>query len=126
MNRRYRSLEDRIIANSVLSDTEHYEGTPCWLWIGTSVTNRNGRRYGTINVRISRGRNKGRSKKWFVHRLVITVFKGRAMSIRQVGMHLCNNTLCCNPAHLAGGSQRANVRQCVREGRHRNAYSEAA
>lgn len=120
---KYPSMIDRIIANTVLSTENYYDGTPCWEWIGAYTVNRNGTRYGKMDVRRKQGKNKGKRKTWLVHRLVLVVFKGRIMTPRMVGRHLCNNTICCNPAHLVGGTQRSNVRQAVREGRHRNMYS---
>jgi hypothetical protein len=114
----YPSLADRIVANSVLAPDSFHGGTPCWLWTGAYTVNRSGMHYGKLNVRISRGRNKGKPRTWFAHRLTIVVFHGRRMSKRSRALHLCNNTICVNPAHLVGGSQRQNVQQCVREGRH--------
>lgn len=117
---KYPSMIDRIIANTVLSTENYHEGTPCWEWIGAYTTNRNGTRYGKLDVRIKRGPRKGERKTWLAHRLVLVVFRGRRMTQRMVGRHLCNNTICCNPVHLVGGTQQSNVRQAVREGRHRN------
>lgn len=117
MPRKYASPEDRIIANTILSDELFYNGTPCWIWIGTRKTNRAGMTYGTISVR----RN-GEHRKELVHRFVLREIKGRRLTSRSVGRHLCNNPLCCNPMHLVGGTQTTNVRQCVREGRHGNPY----
>lgn len=120
MPKKYANLKERILANTLVSEVSFYRGTPCWDWIGATCTNRSGKKYGKLQVRIKRGRNKGKNKTWLVHRLVLVVFKGRKMTQRMVGRHLCNNTLCANPAHLVGGSQKANMRQCVREKRHRN------
>jgi hypothetical protein len=119
---RYDSMEERIIANTVLAIDSFYDGTPCWLWTGATVTNRSGKRYPKIMVRFKRGPRKGLLRTWLAHRLVLVVFKKRQMSKRTRSLHLCNNTICVNPNHLVGGTQRKNVRQCVREGRHGNAY----
>lgn len=122
---KYESIQQRVIANSVIAPDEWpvVDGERCWLWIGKTKTNRTGMRYGVITVRFKSGPRKGKVRSVLVHRLVIQEFKGRRMSPRQKGLHRCNNSICCNPAHLVGGTQKANVRQCVREGRHRNGHS---
>lgn len=121
MPRRYASMEDRIIANSVLSQERMFDGTSCWEWTGQRKLNRASKWYGYISIRVH-----GVVKSLLVHRVVLKVFKGRYLSSRDVGKHLCNNTLCCNPAHLVGGTQSSNVRQCVREGRHYTPWRKAA
>lgn len=123
--RKYASMEDRIIANSVLSEEHEYNGERCWEWLGRYKVNRSGKRYPVLTMRFKRGPRKGKVRTVLVHRLVIVVFKGRIMTPRMVGMHLCNNSMCVCPNHLEGGTQRKNVRQCVADGRHRNQYSEA-
>lgn len=119
---KYATLIDRIIANSVPSEDSFYNGTPCWEWIGSTITNRGGMRYGTITRRIVKGPRKGKVTKELAHRVVIKGVKGRRLSRRSVGMHLCNNSLCVNPEHLGGGKQKTNVRQCVKDGRQGNQY----
>lgn len=121
MPRKYDSPIDRIIANTILSTERFYDGTPCWEWIGTRKANRSGTFYGTISVRVG-----GRVKKELVHRFVLREIKGRLLTRKSVGRHLCNNTLCAAPLHLVGGTQRTNVRQCVREGRHYTPWKKAA
>lgn len=119
---KYATLIDRIIANSRLSDENFYNGTPCWEWIGRVTTNRNGMFYPRITRRIIKGPRKGKVTVEFAHRVVLKGIKGRRLTTKSVCLHLCNNTICVNPEHLAGGSQAKNVRQCVNEGRHGNAY----
>jgi hypothetical protein len=120
---RYASMADRIVANSVLSEESFYNGTPCWIWMGAIVINSCGMPYGRLSVRISKGPRKGKTVKMLAHRVAVTAFKKRKLSKRQVVRHLCNFSLCVNPAHLVGGTQTSNVRQCVREGRHRNGHT---
>jgi len=118
MPRKYASLQERIIANTVSSDMLAWNGTPCWIWTGK----RNSTGYGVINIRFRGGPRKGKVKSALVHRVVLRVFKGRKLTTKSVGRHLCNMKPCCNPEHLVGGSQRTNMRQCVAEGRHGNMY----
>jgi len=122
MPRKYASLEERIIANSVASNDTFYEGTPCWIWLGATVTNRSGKKYGKIMLRWKAGKRKGQTRTAYAHRISLSVFRGRRLTARMVAKHLCNNTLCVNPMHLEGGSQISNVRQCVVQGRHGNMY----
>lgn len=117
MPRKYPSLADRLIANSYLSDECHYDGTPCWIWMGK----RNASGYPQINLR-----EDGAVRTYLAHRLALTVFRGRRWRRGQVAKHLCNNPLCINPMHLDGGSQSSNMRQCVREGRHFTPFRSAA
>ena len=120
-------MEERIIANTHIEEGVGImlrgEWSPCWLWIGKRKTNRNGKQYGVITTRYKKGPRKGKVRSELVHRVVLKVFKGRSLRARQVGMHLCPHTLCCAPDHLTGGTQKRNVQQTVREGRHKNAYS---
>jgi len=119
---KYATLIDRVIANTVLSKESFYNGTPCWEWTGNTTTNEKGYKYGRITRRLTRGPRKGQVSKEFAHRVVLKGIKGRKLTTKSVCRHLCNNTLCVNPDHLAGGTQATNMRQCVREGRHGNAY----
>lgn len=122
---KYDSPVERIIANSVLSVDSAYAGSWCWVWTGSTTTNRDGTHYAAITRRGKNGRLKGKVIKDKAHRYVVRFVQGRTLSKRQVVLHLCNNTLCVNPEHLAGGTQKANMRQCVREGRHVSGFSRA-
>lgn len=126
MNRKYRDIGERIMANSVIAEDAAYNGTRCWLWIGKVQRNRCGVAYPVMTLRYKSGPRKGKVYNVRVHRKSIEFFKGRRMTPRSVGMHLCNNPLCVNPEHLAGGSQRKNVRQCVADGRHFTPFRKAA
>lgn len=110
---KYPSPIERILANSVVDETMLYEGAFCWTWLGSVKTSRQGKTYPRIGVRV-----RGKNVTLTVHRYIITRIKKRRLSKRQVGMHLCNNTMCVNPGHIVGGTQKRNIRQCVRDGRH--------
>lgn len=114
---RYAALSDRIIASTVIDFESWYGGEPCWIWIRA-----NNGRYGKIGLRWKSGPRKGQNRNALAHRMALQEFKNRRLTTRSVAKHLCNNTLCCNPAHLVGGTQKTNVRQCVREGRHGGPY----
>ena len=114
---KYPSLVDRLLANSYPSETHVHAGERCWVWMGKT---RNG--YPAMTLRYKSGPRKGKVYNAGAHRLALIVFKGRRMTPKMVARHLCNNPLCINPAHLLGGSQRANVRQCVNDGRHKTPF----
>jgi hypothetical protein len=85
VNRRYSTIEDRIIANSVL-DPE----SECWIWIGRR--DRNG--YGKINVRDGR-----KHVTAWAHRVAYEAFVGPIPKRMSVD-HTCACAACVNPAHL--------------------------
>lgn len=118
----YANLAERILANTMISDELSHNGTPCWLWIGA----RNASGYGKMNMRFKKGPRKGKVKSALAHRVALVEMGGRRLNSKSVVMHLCNNRLCCNPAHLQGGTQRKNVQQCVAEGRHYTPFRKAA
>lgn len=109
----------RILANSVVSKHLFFEGTPCLIWTGSTLVNRNGMRYGKMSVRWRSGPRKGKLRTIGAHRFVVLYVKRLILTTRMPARHLCNNTLCVNPYHIRGGTQSQNVRQCVREGRHK-------
>lgn len=115
---RYASLEERIIANTVLGDV-FFEGTACWWWIGAT----NGR-YAKISIRSSRKvKGKRKVKHKLVHRIVRQVFRGEVFKRGHYARHLCpphpNRYLCVNPEHVMPGTPRQNNRDAVRDGTHK-------
>lgn len=128
---KYPSLEDRIIANSVLSDTHYWtdplngETTPCWEWIGpkrgNSAAGANDG-YPMITLRWKSGPRKGQVRCAGAHRISLIAFKGRRLGAKQVARHLCNNKNCVNPLHLEGGSVKQNNKDTVKAGHHGNGY----
>lgn len=118
MPMKYASLQERIIANSVQSQDHSYKGVWCWIWTGATVLNRSGVRYGKMLRRVN-----GKLQTELVHRVAVRAFTKRTLTRRHVVMHLCNLPLCCNPLHLAGGTQAKNMQQCVADGRHKNGHS---
>jgi len=117
---KYATPMDRILANTVIAEDSEYNGSKCWVWVGRTKTNASGMRYGCISLRHKSGPRKGKVYTMLVHRYVLRVIKGLRMTRKSVGRHLCNNSLCCHPEHLAGGSIKTNNRDTVKAGRHRN------
>lgn len=121
MPRKYATVADRIIANSIIDTENAYAGTYCWCWIGKVTKNNRGQFYPVMTARVD-----GKVRNVRAHRVVLAEIKGKRMTAKSVALHLCNNSLCVNPEHLARGTQTANVRQCVREGRHYTPFAKAA
>lgn len=124
---RYANLGERLIANSRIGDVPTYADQPCWIWIGEVNRNRSGMLYGRLSMRYKKGPRKGKHYKMMAHRASMQAFhQGKRVTPRTVIMHLCNNSLCINPAHLMGGTQSRNVRQCVADGRHKTPFRREA
>ncbi len=75
----------------------------CWLW--TASTTKSG--YGQFGL--ERGVVRA-------HRLALELATGKSVE-GHVVRHLCDNTACCNPAHLAIGTHTENVADRVERGR---------
>jgi len=113
--RKYATMADRLIANSVVSPDQYFEGTPCWIWTGAYTPNG----YAKITTRWKQGPRRGLVRTEKAYGVSIKAFKQLRVLKKYVIKHLCNNTCCINPAHLRGGTQRSNIRQCVADGRHK-------
>lgn len=114
-------MQERIIANSVVApDGPFIHGEFCWLWLGKTRTSNRGNKVPALTKRLTRGPRRGQVVNVTVARLVLMEFKNRRMTPRMVARHLCDNSICVNPAHLIGGTQKQNVRDAVERGRHRN------
>jgi hypothetical protein len=116
---------ERIAANSIAAPEGScltYGGVPCRIWTGP----RNGSGYGHLGVRRQRGERKGTVKYLLVHRLIARLVLGVSRLGGRVVKHLCNNYLCCEAAHLKVGTQKSNVQQCVRDGRHYSPWRKIA
>ena len=123
MPRVYANLGERIIANSTMSETQYYQGSPCWNWAGKTCRNRSGMLYGRITFRYKTGPRKGKVYNMAAHRASVKAFhQNKRITPKTVVMHLCNNSLCVNPAHLMGGTQSKNVKQCIKDGRHKTPF----
>lgn len=82
----------------------------CWPWFGpTSKSKRGVAPYGRVDAFGFKG--------VYVHRIAYWLANGGALSLRKDGdllvRHSCDNTLCCNPAHLELGTHLDNMRDSV-------------
>jgi hypothetical protein len=82
---KYRDLEERLIANSVVD-----RDLGCWLWIG----HRSADGYGQLSVRVS-----GKVVKKWAHRVAYEHLKGPIADGHDVD-HMCRVNHCINPDHL--------------------------
>lgn len=115
---KYASMEDRLLANSVISQEYAFRGTPCWDWIAR----RNAAGYGMMAVRWKSGPKKGKLRTVYAHRVSAKVFKGAKASTRNKVAHYCGRQCCINPEHLRYATQKTNVRDNLRNGTHANRY----
>lgn len=86
-------------------DVNHEQ--PCWLWTGS-----NDGRYGHAYLCGQRIK---------AHVLSFLAFGG-SLKRHHVVDHICNNTKCCQPAHLRAVTQSENMRRCFAEGRGRSPF----
>lgn len=104
------ALRDKIPvpenADELLALCAPEPNTGCWLWLGPH----NGSGYGNLNHKL-------------VHRFAAEL-SGRDTTGKVV-RHKCDTKLCCNPDHLAVGSQSDNIRDAVAKGRHVSGFSAA-
>lgn len=77
----------------------------CWPWRGSTRKNRRGVPYGKLKV-------DGRTL--YAHRVALEL---SGVRLTAQSLHSCDNTLCCNPAHLRNGTQRENVADAMGKGR---------
>lgn len=87
----------------------------CHVWPGglTGPGYRTGNGYGCVTV------GSGPDRKSFrVHRVVLEAKLGRPILDGLNSLHTCDNPPCCNPRHLYEGTQKQNMQDSVRRGRH--------
>jgi hypothetical protein len=88
------TLEQRFWSK-VLIQTED----ECWPWIAS----KDSRGYGMFSM------PRGSTKMIRANRFVLMTKEGFDIPLERVSRHLCNNTSCCNPKHIEGGTQNDNV-----------------
>lgn len=105
---------------SVTSENFWYrvnKGTPeqCWQWMGHRNT-------GKRNIKSQYGRVDAFGLKGvYVHRLAYFLAHPGEIELKRINeiivRHTCDNSLCCNPAHLLLGTHEDNVRDMMERGR---------
>lgn len=98
---RRQSIIERILLRTETKDTG-YE-TPCELWTGPDSGSGRGGGYGRMSLN---------GQTVAVHLVVYTHYYGYIPGNRQVD-HLCNQRLCCNPAHLELVTHKTNQKRRV-------------
>jgi len=83
------------------------EDDACWLWIGCVRRTRGSPLYGRFHLS---------GKNGYAHRVAYEIAHGPVPE-GLVVRHKCDNSLCCNPAHLEVGTQRENAMDCIERGR---------
>ncbi len=78
----------------------------CWIWLGAKS---NG--YGVFRA------NK---IKYLAHRFIYQITNNYSFSKFDLVCHSCDNPSCVNPDHLFIGTQKDNVRDCIKKGRFKN------
>jgi hypothetical protein len=111
---KYSSLQERLIANSVISTEHFHDGTPCWEWIGR----RDKMQYGFITMRKPGFKNPQPVR---AHRLSVSVFTNVPMDEIDTVLHLCDRPFCIAPLHLRNGTSKENYDDAMQKGRHYNA-----
>lgn len=102
-NNLYRNLEERLVANSVLSQDTHLGGDPCWIWIGKIGANG----YGRIQMRC---KETGRHLTCLVHRIAYAELVGPIPDGMEID-HKCRVQACINPNHLEPVDGPENIRR---------------
>lgn len=98
-------LKFRILSGTKTVNNEKL-GCPCWIWqcSNSGKGDGAGRGYGRISYR---GVNRA------THRIAFVLWNGPISGKKQVD-HICNNRLCCNPAHLKLVTSKQNHRLRVK------------
>lgn len=96
MNKKYKNMEERLVANSVINENG------CWVWVGK----KNYRGYPQLTVR-----EYGVHLNKYAHRLSVEVLKGEHIPPEHQVDHRCKNPACINPDHLEIVTMDENLRR---------------
>lgn len=102
-NRKYKDMQERIIANSVMSTEHHFEGSACWDWIGQFGTSSSHAPYPQMSIRVA-----GRVKTVRAHRVSYETFTGDELGNNECN-HRCERTRCVAPLHLESMTAEENI-----------------
>lgn len=108
---RYRDIEDRLLARSVVMPRDH-EHADCWMWMGR--VEKNG--YAKIGVYEGGGRENERVRNYWVHRVAYETFHCAAIPDGFDVDHICRFPLCINPKHLRAIPAKKNRSMGARNG----------
>lgn len=86
----------------------------CWIW---PIKFARGKKYGT---KWSYGQTNYRAKSTIIHRQMYKIVHGVVLGRFDFVCHSCDETMCCNPAHLWLGTPRQNSLDASSKGRSRN------
>ena len=101
-----------IHLSKIRSNTTIDEKTGCWEWTGRV----NQRGYAEVMIQ---------KRHLYVHR-VSFVIHHRPLQNGELVLHKCDNTRCCNPAHLYAGSYADNAKDAMARGRNTRGELQAA
>ena len=102
-------MQDRLRANSLVSEEFSFLGEPCWDWTG--ALDENG--YPLIGMRLL-----GKRHTFRAHRVALWAFKHVTLFSKRKARHLCHRKCCINPMHLKYGTQKQNVADQITRGTH--------
>lgn len=94
-------MQERVMPRTVI-------GQECWFWIGATSHG-----YGNLCVSIDG------KKTWLRTHLITFLGSGKELSAEKpFVLHTCDVRSCVNPDHLFAGSQKDNIADMVKKGRH--------
>ena len=98
MQPRYSNLGERLKANVLIKQhtDRHGKTWECWEWQAQKKPVSGGRRYAAIGIYCKDSR---KTKTHYAHRISYQFFVGELLPDMQID-HICENTICVNPAHL--------------------------
>lgn len=107
MTRTRRPLEERF------QEKVDRAGGPaaCWPWTGAANASRRTAGGKRGHIRVGGDRN----EHVYAHRLALILATGTDRGSRWEAGHICDNPLCCNPAHLMWMTRKQNARDYVRK-----------
>jgi hypothetical protein len=114
--RKYGRPESRTVEERFWAKVDASAGFGgCWIWQGYIKPNG----YGQFNAGAATHHD-------YAHRFALTLKLGRPLGDGMYACHTCDNPICCNPAHLFEGDNRANQLDSHGKGRGRWAKRAAA